>query len=831
MNPHVAPSKLRLRPLVAAVALAAVADRPARVAVFENPFSIEVGQKDFSLVPAMATIASLAPKTSQPFTCSIDGVYIGREEWETFVRPGEIVIFQILPLGGKGGGSNPLRAILQIALMVGVAFLVGPAMLGLTGMTASLTSAGLMILGSMLINALVPLPKSGGSDGAGASPTYSIALQGNSARLDQPKPVGYGQQKSYPDFAMQPYSEFVNNEQVYKAVLCIGMGRYDIQKIEIDDTPIINFGDVVMDIVGPGRGSVATQALIDTQMISCPEVSGQEIKDISAWIGPFTVCKPGLKVSKLYCDVVAPRGAGYAKDDGALESRTLEFQVQGQEVDDAGVPVGAWFDLRDPTNANYKVTGATVSAIQISCEYVFPDVKRYQVRMRRASPYVDSTREMSELTWASMRAKSTQPGIVEKADPESTYVFLSIRASKQLSGMSQRKIAAFWERKIPLWNGSAWVWLGASAHHRNPAWVLADILRNNVYSLGLQDSRIDMASLVDLAAACEARQDRFDYIYDTLTTVWEALALAARAARAVPLVRNGNYTFVRDSAQSLPVAMYQPRNMSKESLSIDLAMPQENTPDAVRVKFRDGRVWDERTVIGQYFGGQVYAYIEGVRPAGVPAPYRYADVPFPGISGLNHALREAAYIVAASRFRRKTYTWTSDLEALIPAYGSLVAMSHDLPGFGQNADVFTYDAATRTLTTSQPLTWTAGAQHHVRLGNRAGGLTSVIEVTRGASDDVMTLATAPGFAVVEYDDADLDPTKILFGPGEAVCAMLRVKSIRQRGENSIEMIGIVEDDRVHTCDNAYLPAGGAAQDVYTYGALQPAVMPSASALM
>ena len=357
--------------------------------------------------------------------------------------------------------------------------------------------------------------------------------------------------------------------------------------------------------------------------------------------------------------------------------------------------------------------------------------------------------------------------------------------------------------------------------------MLLDLLTIPVYSLGLPLSRIDLVSLQALADSCYARQDHFDFVFDTRTTMWEALALVARVARAVPIVRGGNFTFVRDGAQSLPVAAYQPRNMQKDSFSIDNGMPLENAPDAVRVTYSDGRFWSNATVIAQYSAGELYVYVEGVRPEGVPAPAKHAELSFPGIIGLKQAMREAIFIIADSRFRRAIYNWVTDDEALLAAYGSLVALSHDLPtGLPQSSEVFTYDNNTRTLVSTQKMVWTDGVQHYVSIGTRSGGNSDSIPVTKGATDDVMVLATAPGFEISEYDDAKYEPTRFFFDAAPLERKLLKLKGIRPSGENSYTMMGVIENDRVHTADNPYLPAAGEVQDVFDYGHYQNAVMPA-----
>ena len=817
-----------LKKSVAAVAFAAAELRPARVAVIDNPMAVEVDENDFRTVVVGATIADLAPVTSHPVVCSIDGQYISRAQWNLRVRPGAIVVFQVVPLGG--GGSNPLRMILQLALVIGVAMLVGPAGLGLTGMTAQLASAGFMLLGSLLINALVPLPKSNSGDSAAVSPTYSVALQGNSARLDSPIPVLYGRNRTYPDFAMQPYSSFIGNEQIYHAVLCVGKGRHEIMKLQIEDTDLSNFGDVQKLIIGPGSvGGIGAQTLINTSMVTSLEVAGQDLTSATEWTGPFTLVKAGKQCDRLYIDMIAPRGLGHAEDGGDISPLTIGWDIEARQINDLDDPIGGFVAMTDVNGYSYNMTAGAGETQQRSCEYIFPTPGRYEVRAKRSAARSDNNRDLNDLSWAGMRATLTTPGIYETVDPKSTYIFLRIRASKQLSGSSQRKIAVVSERKLPLIDGS---WSHDSPTHRNPALVLLDILRNSDYSIGLKNSRIDLDSIQRLFDICDARQDRFDYCFDTRTTVWEALALVSRAARAVPIVRRGIYSFVRDSAQTLPAASYSPqRNIEENSLTMDIALPPENPIDAVRLKFRDCKTWSEKVVIAQYYDRAVYAYTEGLRPEGVPEPEKYADVPFPGIGGRNHALREAAYIVATSRWRRETVSFTTDLEGMLPAFGSLVAVSHDLPGWGQSADVLTWDESTLTLRACQDLAWTDGATHYVRVSTRRGGLTDAIAVTRGNSDDEMVLASSHGVSVIEYDDADLEPSRLMFGPADDVCQLVRVKSITPADEGKVKLLTVVEDAQVHLADNAFLPQGGAAQDVYLYGSIQNAVLPASGILM
>lgn len=45
------------------------------------------------------------------------------------------------------------------------------------------------------------------------------------------------------------------------------------------------------------------------------------------------------------------------------------------------------------------------------------------------------------------------------------------------------------------------------------------------------------------------------------------------------------------------------------------------------------------------------------------------------------AEREGHYMAAASRYRRKPIDFHTKLERLIPSYGNLIAISHDMPSW------------------------------------------------------------------------------------------------------------------------------------------------------
>lgn len=183
-----------------------------------------------------------------PTLCLLEDRPLLRAEWSHPLQADQTLILITLPQGG-GEGKNPLRTILMVAVMVAAPQL-GASLASSMGVSStlgvSLVTAGVGMVGSAVVNALVPpaLPSMGdfGAHNLPApSPTYALQGQGNRGRLGQPIPVIYGRHLIYPDLAATPYSDFENNDHYLYQLHVIGQGEYEIETIRIEDTPIHHF--------------------------------------------------------------------------------------------------------------------------------------------------------------------------------------------------------------------------------------------------------------------------------------------------------------------------------------------------------------------------------------------------------------------------------------------------------------------------------------------------------------------------------------------------------------------------------------------------------------
>ena len=707
---------------------------------------------------------------------------------ETLIADDDLVVFVPLPQGGGGGGKNPLRTILMLAVMVAAPYL-GGLIAGAIGVTStigiSLITAGVALVGTTLVNVLLPPPKpaapSFGKGVPSPSPTYSLTAQGNQARLTQPIPVVYGRHRVYPDLAATPWAEYDGNEQYLHQLHCIGQGEHEVEQIRIEDTPIASFEEIETELVAPG-GAVT---LFETDVVTAPEIAGQELIGVNdreagedGWVGPFTANPAGTRATGIGIDVVMPRGLYYAADDGSLAARTVEWNVEAGAVDDDGAATGGWIAV-----ASESVTAAENTPQRRSYRYTVAS-GRYEVRVRRTNDKSGDARAGHVVHWGGLKAYLDDP----PAFGGVTLLAVRMRATDNLSQRSARMINCIVTRKLPVWDpDTGWSEPRAT---RSLTSAFADAARAR-YGAGLDDARIDLEALHTLDAVWQARGDRFDAVFDQSLTVWEALTRIARCGRALPFLQGGVLRIARDAPRTLPVALFGPRNIVKGSFRVQYVMPGEDTADAVTVTYFSERTWTPDEIVAS------------LPNSAAEAADKPATVDLFGCTGPEQAMREGLYMAAANRYRRRIVTFRTELEGLIPTYGDLIAITHDLPRWGQGGEVTAADG--RRLTLSEPLEWEAGDDtteppvHYLALRRRDGGLSGPWPVAPGA--DARTVLLDEDLDLEPYIGADEERTHFAFGAGEAWGLRARVMAVRPRGEQ-VEITAVGEDARVHEADEA-----------------------------
>lgn len=116
------------------------------------------------------------------------------------------------------------------------------------------------------------------------SQVYGIAPPRNAARLGEPIPVVYGEVITTPDYAAQPYSEFINGEQFVYAILCIGQGEHDVSEILLANSSLQGLPDGVAKswVYQPGThqsvfGNIQSQTGVLENVVTSASVADQEL--------------------------------------------------------------------------------------------------------------------------------------------------------------------------------------------------------------------------------------------------------------------------------------------------------------------------------------------------------------------------------------------------------------------------------------------------------------------------------------------------------------------------------------------------------------------------
>ncbi|WP_051331769.1 host specificity factor TipJ family phage tail protein [Methylocaldum szegediense] len=728
-----------------------------------------------------------------PTICVKNGEIILRADnrWDTeIVGDGDVVGFMTVLQGGRG--SNPFMILAMIVLTVvtyGVGAYVGAAA---TAAGYSATAAGViggvaggvvMAAGSALINMVIPQPKAPSSlsqkQMAAPSSVYSISAQGNQARIGQPIPVIYGEHRIYPDFAADPYTEFAGNEQYLYQLFCIGQGEYEIDpaQIRIEDTPISNFSEITYEIYGPNQ----TVTMFPTNVETIDEVSGQELltnQYVPSSEG-FLANSAGTSISSIAVDLVCPKGLFYMNDEGEPEGKSVSVVFEVALANDAGQRIGDWVG---GTTAN--ISGATNTPIRKTFRFNVPTPGRYMIRAKRIDAKDTSMRAGHDVMWTGAR------GFVEGSRNYGnvTMLAMKMRATNNLSQTSSRRVNLKVTRKLKVYDPNTGTWSATNIATRSIASALRDICEAQ-YGGRLTTNRFLLEDLEQLSVELNARGDYFDAVFDSRINVWEALSVTGRCGRTVPIRQGGVIRFIRDRQQTIPTAMFTMRNIVKDSLKVEYIMPNETTADAVDVEYFDRDSLKPKTYRAKLPGSTA------------EKPW---SVKLFGCTEEKQAGREGLYTAANNRYRRRKITFRTELEGHLPVFGDLIAISHEMPSWGESGEILAFDGTTFTL--SEPVTFKPDAEHFIALRKRDGSVVGSWKVAPdlGGDPKKVTLNPIVPLGFTPYTGHDEERTYFSFGPAGLVYMQAIVTRLVPRGNAEVEVEAINENISVHTAENGYV---------------------------
>ncbi len=742
--------------------------KPVTVSYIREPFGEVV--ETFTR-PAGTRLSATKPDTKDLLICRINGgpKYLSRTQWDRKAKAGDIVEWITHPAGGDDDGG-----ILQVAL----AFVASVVTQNPTPL--------LLVLASNIATTFNDVARNP-DELKSVSPTYATGLQGNQARLYNVIPKICGRHQTFPPFASQPYNEFdEDGEQYLYVVLALGIGNHEIERVLIDDTDINHFSDVLATTYLP-PGTLP--AVVLTNVINSPEVANQELLT-GERVGGFVACGPRTLAASVGIDIVGPEGIGLQDSSGNVGSLLVSWIVEVRSINEFGSALTPWTLL-----ATESRTASSREPQRWSSKYELDTPIRPQIRITRTDPKSPNARALNDLVWTGMRAYlDGDPGL----NPDVAHFEVVMRSSKQLSGASQNRISVIATGMCRDLNSDL-TW-GSEIATRNAALWLADLWTSATWGEGLDDSLVDLQTLYNLKVLWDSRQDRFDYVFDSSMDADAAAQLIAESGRARCFRRGGVRTLSRDQLVTLPRTAFSTRNTTPGSMLVSEDLPQDDTPDGVIVEYWDNRSWN--------YGQPIECPCPGVTSMVRPLRIRKA-----GITGRIHATREGLYEAAKLALRRQTVQCTTEMQGAVPAYGATVRWQSEVTRW-QSGDVVEWDGVTLVARLTEPPNWSDGALYIVFIADD-GTPTDPIEVTPGGMTTEVILASAPPFDPIT-EDGTRDRTQYLLGGLNDDELLVKIGAKEDGGDDNgaklYKISGVVDDARVHSADNAYLPSPGEIQD-------------------
>ena len=583
----------------------------------------------------------------------INGEIIPRSRWrEVRLRAGNIVQARVVLHGGRG--SNPIAAVLSLAVLIAAPF----AAAGLLGFGANpafaalaapvkfgLLAAGIGTVGLLVVNTLLPprLPSQG--DREDAPRQYSLAAGSNRVRQFGEMLLLVGSHRVFPDVVALPYSEFDGDgNQILNEIFDFGIGDLEIATERFGDTETTNYD------------SLQTQSQVDAITLVAGNVDTIEGGELDR-DGIYEITRTTNDgVTKLAVDLVSQHFT--INDDGDLVGQSNTFRVRYKLSTGTDWTTSTRVLVtpnggagRAPTRKTYEFDGLPSGAYDV------------EVTLNTSWPVSDAKRTGSAALVSVRGYQDNEASF----DGRNAYA-IRIKAKAQVYGRLD-SFSADCDQKIPTWDGAAWT---ANTATSNPAWIARQMLLGwfnsqdlLIAGFGFTTDDYEEEHIKEWGAFCDANSLTCNYIFEGQFDAEAALRLVAQCGWATVSTATGKVGFVWENDDQPVTALFTPANIVAGTFS-SLADNQE-LADEIIGTFVDSA--------GDYKPNTIRRTITGVT-----SPKRPITIPLDGITDGDQAAKEINRTASAQVKHVWNRTWEARGDGVLLARGDVVGLAHDLVG-------------------------------------------------------------------------------------------------------------------------------------------------------
>jgi hypothetical protein len=761
-------------------------------------------------------------------------------EWDTLIPvPGDCLVVEAVVSGGDG--SNPIAAVLSIALMVFAPVLAPKlaAAMGITSTSGIIAVQGAMVVGgSMLINKLFPAKQPGQKALASDSPTYSLSGGANRLRPYEPLPLLLGRHRIFPDYGAKPYTEFENDDQYLYQVFNFGLGDLILDDLRIGETPLSGYQDVTV--------TRASNGVLPGFWGNVDTAEGAALTVEAGWILRTT----GLDTVRIALDVISTLFRVNSK--GTIQpvglDISIEYRLAGQNDWQPFVPtefveithywsegvwvwqtVEAYWDTSDENNPVYHEAeefvvwhqrgfdanpdpdahqesgtwrwlpadglyphpesdmpySASTNTIQLIGRTTQPRRRTISRKVPkgqydvRVSRLFDNLDNDDKVTAIVEWAamRSYQEGVADYTDQ--TVLGVKIKATAQLNGVIER-LSALGSVCTEVWDGQEWQWTTTN----NPAWWYLRLARGRrnaagqlLYGGGLSDERIDIEAIKAWAVFCDANALSFSAVFDSPQTLADALGTIARCGFASTAWPAGKLGVVWDAIDQSPVMAFGMPNIIKGSFEVSYA---------------SGALADEIIVgyVNQHRNWEA-DQVRTVVPGTTGMPIRPSTVDLMGCTSNALAAKFANALAGQQLYRRRQISWEADFEGMACQRGDVVILSHDLTQWGYSGRIVAISEAGDIIKLDRAVPRNGGVEYVMIEYPDGTMITSSVRPGSNDSEEPDLLALATPMAFQEgYGGQD---HKWFFSPLPTPGKKVKIDSIKLLSTSRVRLSATDED--------------------------------------
>lgn len=482
-----------------------------------------------------------------------------------------------------------------------------------------------------------------------------------------------------------------------------------------------------------------------------------ERSESEGWAGPFAACPSGETTATIEVDFFLPQGQGKIDGDTVVSFDTKrQVEVQWREIG-----ATTW------NSQIYTIDNATRDQLGFTYRLNLGSAIRPEVRVRRVQAESNEISQLDRIEWLGLKARL--PTVTSYAGV--TTMAVTLEGTDQIGNQSNNQINLVATRRLPPVSG------GSLAATRSISRAAAYAAK----SLGYENDQLDVAELERLDGIWQPRGDTFDFVINDGTAL-DAMKMMLRAGFADVTLDNGIITPVRDEPRTQLEDGYSPENMTAP-LRRQFTGKQPDEADGVEVEYTSADTWTKETVLCLLPGDQ---------------QIKLDKISLEGVTDRTRAWRIGMRRRRAQRYRRWTYTFSTELDALNSQYLSYVPLLDDIPGYGKVA-ILTGIQADR-ITVSEPLEWEDGKSHVIAYRDESGETIGPFPATQGPDDyTVLVSIPQPWPAVLP---SDREQTHIYFGTTERWCFPALITEISPSGPLQVGVTATNYDERVYADDGS-----------------------------